>query len=313
VAITGLMSTPGVDGRIVVSGLSKQYKDVRAVDGLSFTVEPGRVTGFLGPNGAGKTTTLRMLLGLVTPSAGVATIGGRTYAELDSPLTSVGAMLEASGAHPARSGRNHLRIICGNVGMPDTRADEALAMTGLSAVGSRRVHGYSLGMRQRLAIAAAMIGDPQVLICDEPANGLDPEGIKWMREFLTGLAAAGRTVLISSHLLTEMEVLAEDLLIIAAGKLVAHGPLDQVITGSRVGLVVSVATSEPAELTAAVTALGGNVTATGDGRLRITGLTAAAVGTAAASIGAELHDLRTRRADLEDVFLDLTAARAAIR
>src|SRR5262245_39399387 len=203
------------DGRIVVQGLTKQYKRLRAVDDLSFAVEPGRVTGFLGPNGAGKTTTLRMLLNLVTPTAGTATIGGQRYSDINDPLRRVGAVLEASSAHKARSGCNHLRTVAAAAGLPDTRVDEVLALTGLTPAAKRKFRGYSLGMRQRLGIAAAMLGDPRVLILDEPANGLDPEGIRWMRQFLDSLATQGRTVLVSSHLLSEMQLLADDLVIIA--------------------------------------------------------------------------------------------------
>src|SRR5438045_4398045 len=207
------------DGQIVVSGLTKQYKRVRAVDDLSLTVEPGRVTGFLGPNGAGKTTTLRMVLNLVTPTAGTATIGGQRYADLPDPIGTVGAILEASAAHKGRTGRNHLRIICAAAGLPATRADEVLEMVGLTPAAKRKFKGYSLGMRQRLGIAAAMLGDPKVLILDEPANGLDTEGIRRMRDLLKRLANEGRTILVSSHLLSEMELLADDVVIIAAGKL----------------------------------------------------------------------------------------------
>src|SRR5215469_14003183 len=205
-------------GQIVVSGLTKQYNSVRAVDNLSFVVEPGRVTGFLGPNGAGKTTTLRMLLDLVTPTAGRATIGGVRYADLDQPIRCVGGILEASAAHQGRTGRNHLRIICRSAGIPLARADEVLQLVGLTAAGNRKVKGYSLGMLQRLGVAAALIGDPQVLILDEPANGLDPEGIRWMRDLLKVMAARGRTILVSSHLLSEMELLADDLIIVTAGR-----------------------------------------------------------------------------------------------
>ena len=209
-------------GRIVVSGLTKQYQGVKAVDNLSFAVEPGRVTGFLGPNGAGKTTTLRMILGLVEPTAGTATIGGVRYADLDQPVRRVGGVLEASAAHKDRTGRNHLRIICQAAGLPLARADEVLELTGLTAAADRAFGGYSLGMRQRLGVAAALLGDPQVLILDEPANGLDPEGIRWMRDLLRTLAARGRTILVSSHLLPEMELLADDLIIITAGRLAAR-------------------------------------------------------------------------------------------
>src|SRR5687768_4883730 len=209
-----------MNGQLVVSNLTKVYPKVRAVNDLSFTVEPGRVTGFLGPNGAGKTTTLRMLLNLVTPTSGTATISGRRYADLIDPLRHVGAVLEASSAHKGRTGINHLRVIAAAAGLPKHRADEALAQVGLTPAAKRKFKGYSLGMKQRLGIAAGMLGDPRVLILDEPANGLDPEGIRWMRGFLKGLAVEGRTVLVSSHLLSEMQLLADDVVIIAAGKLV---------------------------------------------------------------------------------------------
>ena len=217
------------DGQIVVDGLTKVYKNLRAVDDLSFTVQAGRVTGFLGPNGAGKTTTLRMLLNLVQPTAGTATIGGRRYADLPEPIREVGAILEASAAHKGRTGRNHLRVLCRAAGLPKQRADEVLALVGLTPAANRKFKGYSLGMRQRLGIAAALLGDPRVLVLDEPANGLDPEGIRWMRDLLKALAADGRTVLVSSHLLTEMEILADDVVIIASGKLVAQGTVAAVI------------------------------------------------------------------------------------
>src|SRR5690349_5726983 len=225
------------NGQIVVSGLTKQYKRVRAVDNLSFQVEPGRVTGFLGPNGAGKTTTLRMLLNLVTPTAGHATIGGQRYADLAEPIRTVGAVLEASSAHKGRTGRNHLRVVCAAGGFPPTRADEVLDMVGLSPAAKRKFRGYSLGMRQRLGIACAMIGDPRVLILDEPANGLDPEGIRWMRDFLRAFASQGRTVFVSSHLLSEMEQLADDVIIIAAGRLITQGRLQDILAGSHTGMI----------------------------------------------------------------------------
>src|SRR5215467_14266615 len=219
-----------MDGQLVASGLTKVYPKVRAVDGLSFSVQPGRVTGFLGPNGSGKTTTLRMLLNLVTPTSGVATIGGRRYPDLDNPLRTVGAVLEASGAHKGRTGRNHLRVVCAVGGFPVSRADEVLDMVGLTPAAKRKVRDYSMGMRQRLGIASAMLGDPRVLILDEPANGLDPEGIRWMRDFLRAFAAQGRTVFVSSHLLSEMEQLADDVIIIAAGRLVTQGRLQDILT-----------------------------------------------------------------------------------
>jgi ABC-2 type transport system ATP-binding protein len=302
-----------VSGEIVISELTKQYKKLRAVDGLSFTVAPGRVTGFLGPNGAGKTTTLRMLLNLVTPTSGKATIGGARYADLANPLGTVGAVLEASSAHKGRTGRNHLRIVSSAAGLPDSRVDEVLELTGLTTAANRKFKGYSLGMRQRLGIAAAMIGDPQVLILDEPANGLDPEGIRWMRELLKSLADQGRTILVSSHLLSEMELLADDVIIVAAGKLVRQGTVEQILQSSQTGVLVNVRTPNPDALTAAVTGLGGQVVPGADGRLVVTGLDAARVGAAAFSAGVELHELATERPDLEGVFLELTYGKAAIR
>lgn len=299
------------DGEIVVSGLTKHYKQVRAVDGLSFTIKPGRVTGFLGPNGAGKTTTLRMLLNLVTPTSGSATIGGRRYADLADPLRHVGAVLEASSAHKGRTGRNHLRILCAAAGLPDSRADEVLELVGLAPAARRKFKGYSLGMKQRLGIAAAMLGDPGVLILDEPANGLDPEGIRWMRDLLQKLAGEGRTILVSSHLLSEMELLADDVVIIAAGKLVAQGAMEKVISDMGDVGQVRVRTPEADKLTAALP--NATVTKSADGALTIKGIDAPAVGEAALAAGVVLHELTTERPDLEHVFLDLTAGKEAIR
>ncbi|MFV2100111.1 ABC transporter ATP-binding protein [Micromonospora sp. LOL_024] len=306
-------SSPTNDAQIVVSGLTKQYKNVLAVNNLSFTVEPGRVTGFLGPNGAGKTTTLRMLLNLVTPTAGTATIGSRRYPNLADPLRHVGAVLEASSAHKGRTGINHLRVICAAAGLPARRADEALALVGLTPAAKRKFKGYSLGMKQRLGIAAAMLGDPRVLILDEPANGLDPEGIRWMRGFLKGLAAEGRTVLVSSHLLSEMQLLADDVVIIAAGQLVRQGTVDQVIGSMAQGVRVRVHTPQADALTAALAQGPATVEADGQGALLIAGVDAPTVGRAALTAGVELHELTTERPDLERVFLELTAGKAGIR
>jgi ABC-2 type transport system ATP-binding protein len=299
-------------GQIVISGLSKQYKDVKAVDNLSFAVEPGRVTGFLGPNGAGKTTTLRMLLNLVMPTAGTATIGGVRYADLDQPIRRVGGALEASSAHKARTGRNHLRIICRSAGIPLARADEVLDLVGLTQAGNRKFKEYSLGMRQRLGLAAALIGDPQVLILDEPANGLDPEGIRWMRDLLKTLAARGRTILVSSHLLSEMELLADHLIIIATGQLVAQGTVASVTDSMAHGSRTLVRTPDVEKLTAA---LDSNAVVTpGDaGDVYVTGVDAVAIGDAAQRAGVAVHQLTTVRPDLEDAFLELTKGKAAIR
>ena len=301
------------EGQIVVARLTKQYKKLRAVDDLSFTVEPGRVTGFLGPNGAGKTTTLRMVLNLVTPTAGSATIGGRRYADIVDPLRQVGAVLEASSAHKGRNGRSHLRTIAAAAGLPDSRVEDVLTLTGLTPAAKRKFRGYSLGMRQRLGIAAAMLGDPRVLILDEPANGLDPEGIRWMRQFLGGLAAQGRTVLVSSHLLSEMQLLADDIVIIAAGRLVRQGTVAEIVVSSHSAAIVYVRTPQPETVVTSVTERGGSATATPDGRIAITGLDAPTVGNLAFVNGIELHELSTERPDLEGVFLELTRSEAAIR
>jgi ABC-2 type transport system ATP-binding protein len=309
---TGRIAGDGA-GRIVVSNLTKHYKNVRAVDGLSFTVEPGRVTGFLGPNGAGKTTTLRMLLNLVTPTAGTATIGGHRYADLTEPSRQVGAILEASSAHRGRTGINHLRVIAAAAGLPRSRADEALALVGLTPAAKRKFKGYSLGMKQRLGIAAAMLGDPRVLILDEPANGLDPEGIRWMRGFLRSLAAEGCTVLVSSHLLSEMQLLADDVVIIAAGRLVRQGPVDEVVGSMAHTTRVRVRTPQADALAGALDGEGVTIDRDAEGLLLVTGLDAPAVGRAALAKQVELHELTTERPDLEGVFLELTAGKAEIR
>jgi ABC-2 type transport system ATP-binding protein len=300
------------DGQIVVSGLTKQYRKVRAVDNLSFQVEPGRVTGFLGPNGAGKTTTLRMVLNLVTPTAGTATISGRRYADLVDPLRTVGAVLEASSAHRGRTGRNHLRIIAAAAGMPVRRADEVLDLVGLKPAAKRKYKTYSMGMRQRLGIAAAMLGEPRVLILDEPANGLDPEGIRWMRDLLKRLANEGRTILVSSHLLSEMQLLADDVVIIAAGRLIRQGPVDQIVASMPTESRVRVRTPEPEKLAAALPP-DARALPNDDGALTVTGVDAPTVGAAALRAGVVLHELIAERPDLEQVFLELTHEKAAIR
>ena len=299
-------------GRIDVRGLTKEYRGVMAVDDLSFTVEPGRVTGFLGPNGAGKTTTLRMLLDLVEPTAGTATIGGVRYADLDQPIRRVGAILEAGAAHKDRTGRDHLRIVCQSAGIPLARADEVLELVGLGVAGNRTFRGYSLGMRQRLGVAAALLGDPQVLILDEPANGLDPEGIRWMRDLLRTLAAQGRTVLVSSHLLGEMALLADDLVIVAAGRLAAQGTVASVI-GSMTYLSRTLVRTPELEKLAAVLGRDVVVTPADDGGAYITGADAVAIGDAALRAGVAIHQLVTQLPDLEAAFLELTAGKAAIR
>ncbi|MGY1726771.1 ABC transporter ATP-binding protein [Geodermatophilus sp. SYSU D01062] len=301
-------ATPGRPGpvRVEVSGLSKTFGSVRAVSDLGFTVEPGSVTGFLGPNGAGKTTTLRMVLGLVTPDAGTATFNGVPYAALREPVRTVGAVLETA-FHPARSGRDHLRVYCRAAGLPVSRADEALERVGLTAAGRRRAGGYSLGMRQRLALATALLGDPSVLVLDEPANGLDPEGILWLRGFLRHLAHdEDRTILVSSHLLAEVEQTADRVVIVGAGRLVRQGSIAELRAGASGGSVL--ARSPEADRLAAVLA-GAGIAATrsDDGLVTVTGTTTADVGARAFAAGVELHELRAETTGLEDLYFRLTA------
>jgi ABC-2 type transport system ATP-binding protein len=299
---------------VEVTQLTKRFGSVQAVEGLSFTVTPGRVTGFLGPNGAGKTTTLRILLGLVSPTSGTATIGGRRYVDLADPLLTVGASLEATGFHAGRSARDHLRVLATATGLPSRRADEVLALVGLADVAQRRTGGFSMGMRQRLALAAALIGDPPVLLLDEPANGLDPEGIAWLRGFLRYLADQGRTVLISSHVLSEVQQTVDDVVIIANGRLIRQAPLAE-LQGSRSTLVASptpdALRSALAGATLAVEPATGNdrdgATRPGIRRLRVLGATPDQVGAVAFRAGIELHELRLVDSDLESVFLALTA------
>ncbi|MDI6099145.1 ABC transporter ATP-binding protein [Actinoplanes sp. NEAU-A12] len=300
------------EGHIEISGLSKTYRGVQAVDRLSFTAGPGRVTGFLGPNGAGKSTTLRMLLGLVRPTSGTATIDGRRYTDLPNPVRRVGAVLDATAAHQGRTGRNHLRVYCAAAGLPYSRADEVLELVGLSNAGNRKVKGYSLGMRQRLGIATAMLGDPRVLILDEPANGLDPEGIHWIRGFLRSLAAEGRTVMVSSHLLTEMQSLADDVVIIAAGRLVRQGTVAEILaTVSPQRLRIRTPQSD--ELISVLTALGASVEVAAGGAILVEGVDRAAVSRAALRAQLEIHEMEASSPDLEQAFLELTSGKAAIR
>lgn len=307
--------TPGT-GVVRVDRITKDFGRVRAVDDLSFSVAPGRVTGFLGPNGAGKTTTLRMLLGLVRPTAGTATIDGHAYADLRHPMRVVGAALEASSFHPGRTARDHLRVLAPQVGVPDSRADEVLGLVGLTDAAHRRVGGFSLGMRQRLGLATTLLGDPQVLLLDEPANGLDPEGIAWLRAFLRHLAAQGRTVLVSSHVLAEVQQTVDDVVIIARGRLVHSSTLAELAATADPGIVVR--SPDGAGLDRLVGAQGWRVRppataddgapadAEGTRVLVGAGLTLAEVGAAAFAAGVELHELSRRDAGLEQTFLELT-------
>jgi ABC-2 type transport system ATP-binding protein len=292
--------------RVDVRGLTKSFGQVRAVSDLSFTVEPGSVTGFLGPNGAGKTTTLRMLLGLMHPDAGTATFNGAIYASLPDPIRTVGAVLETA-FHPARSGRNHLRVYCRAAGLPLSRADEVLVQVGLADAGNRRAGGYSLGMRQRLALATALLGEPAVLVLDEPANGLDPEGIQWLRGFLRHLAHdEGRTVLVSSHLLSEVEQTVDRVVIVGAGRLVREGSMDQLRSGADGAGTVLVRSPEIDRLAAVLRIDGMNVLQE-DGALTVSGQAPADVGRRAFAAGIELHELRSRTSGLEEIYFQLTA------
>lgn len=287
---------------VEVRGLSKRFGDLRAVDDLSFVVSPGRITGFLGPNGAGKTTTLRMLLGLVHPSAGTATIDGRAYRDLDDPMGTVGAALEATNFHPGRSGRDHLRVLAAAGGIPGSRVDELLELTGIPAAARQRAGGYSLGMRQRLGLAAALLGHPRVLLLDEPANGLDPEGIRWLRAFLRNLSDEGTTILISSHLLSEVQQTVDDVVIIGNGRLVRAGTIAELSGGA--GALVR--TSDPgllagalrvADLTSRPDGADGLVVDTTDLRL---------VGDVALRAGLPVWELTPVQANLERLYFELT-------
>jgi ABC-2 type transport system ATP-binding protein len=294
----------GPDGRIVVNELTKVFGGrVRAVDRLSFTVEPGSVTGFLGPNGAGKTTTLRMILGLIHPTAGSSTIGGVPYRQLHNPMTVVGASLEAASFHPARTGRNHLRILCAATKLPDRRADEVLDLVGLRDAGRRKVRAYSMGMRQRLGLAATLLGNPRFLLLDEPANGLDPEGIRWLRGFFRHLAGEGRTVLVSSHLLNEVEEFADRVVILNRGQLVRQGSIAELTAGTD---TIVVHAPQPGPLLAALRGEGREPEQLGPTILRVRGITAAQVGHLAFTAGVELHELRAEKFDLEELFFTLT-------
>jgi ABC-2 type transport system ATP-binding protein len=289
---------------ITVSGLTKTYGGRRVVDDVSFDLEPGTVTGFLGPNGAGKTTTMRMITGLVPASSGGALVAGKAYADLANPGAVMGTLLDAGAVHPGRTGRTHLRLLASTIGVPHARVDEVLDLVGLSHAAGRRVGGYSLGMRQRLGIAGALLADPPVLMFDEPANGLDPEGIRWMRDLLRGHAARGGTVLLSSHLLGEVEHTVDRLVVIGGGRVVADGPISTLLAAD--GAVVRAASS--AALSAALADAGLDVRTQADGALLVAGATPGRVGSVAAAQGIPLTDLRPLEHGLEDLFFQLTDA-----
>ena len=284
--------------------LTKRFGNLTAVDDLSFALEPGTITGFLGPNGAGKTTTLRMLLGLARPTQGKALIFERPYAEIDQPALRIGAVLEATDFHPGRSGRNHLRTLSSAAGIPDSRVDEVLRTVELDGAANRRVKGYSLGMRQRLGLAGALLGDPELLVLDEPANGLDPEGVRWLRDFLRSFAGSGHTVLVSSHVLAEVAQTVDHVLIISRGKLVREARLDELTAG--MGGAVRVRSPEAGRLREALER-DGIAVAEASGALYAQGTTSERVGEIAAAAGIVLHELRVEQSSLEEVFLELTA------
>ncbi len=303
---------------IVAENLTKRYGSTTAVDGVSFTVRPGLVTGFLGPNGAGKSTTMRMIVGLDAPNDGSVTVGGQRYAQSRTPLTEVGVLLDAKAVHTGRSARAHLRAMAATHGIPNSRVDEVIALTGLEAVARKRAGKFSLGMGQRLGIAAALLGDPSTLVLDEPVNGLDPEGVRWVREFVRHLAREGRTVLLSSHLMSEMAQTADHVIVLGCGRVLADAPLGELVAAWTANEVL-VRTPQPADLAAALATIdparagdaggaGGDVAVedAGDGTLRVVGLPAAAIGDVAAARGIPLHELTPRTGSLEEAYLALT-------
>ena len=290
---------------ISVQGLTKRFGSVTAVDDLSFDVPPGTITGFIGPNGAGKTTTLRAVLGLVRPTAGTALIDGVPYVRLDQPTRHVGAVLEASGFHPGRTARDHLRVLAGRGGIPVGRVDDVLTEVDLAGAARRRVGGFSLGMKQRLALAGALLGDPGILVLDEPTNGLDPAGVHWLRSFLRSRVDEGRTVLVSSHLLAELALSADSVVIIKDGRLVTQGPVAELIASGTAA--VRVRTPQADQLRAALTARGVPSELDGPDQVVAHGVGTEVVGRAVAEAGVVVYEISAQRPDLEDAFLALTA------
>jgi len=290
---------------IEAQGLTKRYGDKTAVDGISFTVRPGLVTGFLGPNGAGKSTTMRMIVGLDRPTAGTVTVGGKRYADLTAPLREIGVLLDAKAVHTGRTAENHLLALAATHGIPSRRVGEVIALTGLESVARRRVGGFSLGMGQRLGIAAALLGDPETLILDEPVNGLDPEGVIWVRTLARHLAQQGRTIFLSSHLMSEMAQTADHIIVLGRGRVIADAPVGDIVARSAGGSV-TVRTPDADKLSAAVTSEGGSVTLASDGSLLITGLGAPRVGEIAARDRVVLHELSLAAGTLEEAYLALT-------
>jgi ABC-2 type transport system ATP-binding protein len=291
---------------IVTHGLTKRYGNTLAVDDLSFTVTPGVVTGFLGPNGSGKSTTMRMIMGLDVPDAGTATVNGLLYDELNWPLREVGALLDAKAFHPGRTARDHLRWLAQTNNLPAVRIDEVLDIVGLTSVADKRAGKFSLGMGQRLGIASALLGDPGVLLFDEPVNGLDPEGIRWVRHLLRNLAAEGRTVLVSSHLISEMALTAERLVVIGRGTLIAETSVEEFATRHQAE-TIRVVTPTPQLMVSALSRAGVRPSVADDGAIVVAGMPSARVGELAAQASLTLHELTPQRASLEDAFMELTS------
>jgi ABC-2 type transport system ATP-binding protein len=310
--MSGVSPLPTVEGMIEARELTKRYGDKTAVDQLSFTVRPGRVTGFLGPNGAGKSTTMRLILGLDAPTSGAVTVGGKPYAELAAPLCAVGSLLDAKGAHGGRSAYRHLAGLAASNRIPRRRVDEVLDLTGLTEVAGRRFSGFSLGMGQRLGIAAALLGDPEVLILDEPVNGLDTEGIRWIRDLMKSLAAQGRTVFLSSHLMSEMELTADHLVVIGRGRLLADTTMrDFIETNSRAHTLVR--SPEPEKLRGLLEEKGADVRLDPRGGWRVDGPDAAAIGDVARDHGLAIHELTPAHSSLEEVYTALSQDSAEYR
>ncbi len=297
---------------IEVRGLTKRYGAKTAVDDLTFGIEPGKVTGFLGPNGAGKTTTMRCILGLDYPDEGTVAIDGRSYPQLAYPMREVGALLDAKAVHGGRSARSHLLCLAQTNSLPKRRVGEVLELVGLTEVARKRSKGFSLGMSQRLGIAATLLGDPKVLMFDEPVNGLDPEGILWIRNLMRALAAEGRTVFVSSHLMSEMEHTADHLIVIGRGKLIADCTMREFIAGSS-GAWVRVRTPSAEQFTRAITARGATAATVADGSVEVRGMTTEQLGDLAFGEGIRLHELTTVRASLEEAFMELTASSVEYR
>ncbi|WP_406404943.1 ATP-binding cassette domain-containing protein [Streptomyces sp. NBC_00879] len=300
-------------GTLEAKGLSKSYGGRLAVDELSFTVHGGRVTGFLGPNGAGKSTTMRMFLGLDRPGAGSALVGGRPFGELRRPLREVGAVLEAQAVHAGRTAYGHLLNLAYSNAIRRRRVEEVLETVGLAGAARQRVGGFSLGMRQRLGIAAALLGDPQILLFDEPVNGLDPEGVRWIRNLMKGLAAEGRTVFVSSHLLSEMELTADHLIVIGRGRLIADTGVRAFLSRSTDSGTVRVRSPQAIRLAAHLRRAGGRVTADDEGALLVSGLDSARIATVAAECGVLLHELAAQQTSLETAFMELTGGSVEYR